>query len=202
MDTARLSTQTIVVISCVLILGVSSCAQVSGNIDSSQTRVCRAELRSWVVAGKGRHLFLDIDCQAPNNDVSGIVEFANTQFRGDFDWHVDRDGPPLNSRMEQGVRVRPGYGVPDNRLEATYSLTLEQAKCLLHDRLFSRPYALLGPNSNSAMHVVCEECDVALPERVLAGSGWLGEFPGINMSPGEEIPRAQWSDFGAIGASH
>jgi hypothetical protein len=202
MYTARFSNPTIGLLVCVWFLGAQSCAPVSRQADLSESRVCRAELRSWVVAGKGRHLFLDIDCPEPDSDLSGIVEFANTQFRDDFDWHVDRDGPALNSRMEQGVRVRPAVGEPDNRLEATYSLTLAEAECLLHDRLFSRPYALLGPNSNSAMRAVCDECDIELPKRVLAGSGWLGEFPGINMSPGEEIPRAQWSKFGAIGASH
>lgn len=158
--------------------------------------VCRAELRSWVIAGRGRHMFLAIDCPPPRSDLSGVVEFANTAMRHDFDWTIDPIGAARIARMEVNERVRPAFGEPDNRLEATYELTIKQAACLQRDRVFEMPYFLLGPNSNSSMRAVCEACSVELPDHVLGGAGLFGEFPGVERSPGKEIPHQRWPDLG------
>ena len=182
------------------LLLTANCAQLPASFDpapiASSRGVCHAELRSWVVAGRGRHLFLDINCSEPRADLAGVVEFANTAFRDDFDWTLDPLGAPRIAKMAAGARIRPAFGEPDNRLESTYDLTIEQADCLLQDRLFDRAYYILGANSNSAMRAVCEACGLALPDRVLAGAGALGEFPGINHSPGDEIPHNRWTEFG------
>jgi len=67
---------------------------------------------------------------------------------------------------------------------------------LQRDRVFEFAYFLVGPNSNSAMRAACESCDVALPEAILAGGGVLGEFPGIDLDHGPEIPREEWVGLG------
>ena len=163
----------------------------------SEAPMCRGELKSWVVAGRGRHLFLEIACPTPNEALAGLVEFASTAVRRDFNWTLDPDGHPRVSRMEIGQRVLPAMaGPPDNRLEGVFEFSVEQAKCLLRDRLYTKPYFILGPNSNSAMRAACESCDFQLPDHVLNGGGVLGEFPGMEKSPGDEIPRSQWQTFG------
>jgi len=158
---------------------------------------CACELRSWVVAGRGRHLLLDIDCPPPNDHLTGVVEFANTAMREDFDWRRDPAGAPRIARMTPGVRVLPLLPNPHERVEARWSITPQTAACLARDRVFSETYFLVGPNSNSAMRAVCEECGVTLPDTVLAGGGVLGEFPGVERSPGQAIPPEAWPAVGA-----
>lgn len=157
---------------------------------------CRAELKSWVVAGRGRHMFLEIDCPSNHDDLDGIVEFANTAMRSDFDWTLDPGGAARIARMEKGIRVLPALGPPEDRLEETFLLPPATARCLQRDRLYEKPYFILGPNSNSAMRAACEACEVPLPKHVTGGAGVLGEFPGVNFSPGEEIPAERWTEFG------
>ncbi len=157
---------------------------------------CRAELRSWVVAGRGRHMFLEIDCPAGHNELDGIVEFANTAMRSDFDWTLDPGGAARIARMEKGIRVLPALGSTKERLEEVFLLSPATARCLQRDRLFEEAYFLLGPNSNSAMRAACESCEVPLPQQVTNGAGVFGEFPGVDFSPGDEIPQAQWKEYG------
>ena len=163
--------------------------------------MCDCELRSWVVAGRGRHLFIEIDCPPEFDSLDGVVEFANTAMRRDFDWTLDPDGAARNARMEIGERVFPPFGEPDNRLEASFELPVNAALCLQRDRLYDSLYFILGPNSNSMMRAACESCEVELPEHILNGFGVFGEFPGIDMSPGDEIPADQWRGYGWLESS-
>ena len=157
---------------------------------------CSCELRSWVVAGRGRHLLLDIDCPEPFERLSGVVEFASTDFRKDFDWTLDPLGMPRVARMTPGERIRPAFGEVGERVEARWDLSPETAACLQRDRVFTFAYFLIGPNSNSAMRATCEECGVTLPDAVLTSGGPLGVFPGVERSPGAEIPRDEWPAIG------
>lgn len=159
--------------------------------------LCRAELKSWVVAGRGRHLFLEISCPTPHEALSGLVEFASTALRRDFDWTLDPEGVARISRMEAGRRVLPAMaGPPDDRLEGVFEISIEQAECLLRDRVYASGFFILGPNSNSGMRAACESCEFMLPAHVRNGGGVLGEFPGMERSPGAEIPRSQWQTIG------
>lgn len=158
--------------------------------------VCSCELRSWVVAGRGRHVLLDIDCPPPFERLTGVVEFANTAFREDFDWTVDSHGMPRVARMTPGVRVRPIFPGAPERVEAKFEISAETAECLQRDRVFELGYFLLGPNSNSAMRAVCEGCGVNIPEHILISGGPLGDFPGVERAPGSELPADQWQGVG------
>lgn len=157
------------------------------------TPTTRAELRSWVVAARGRHLYLNIFIK-PDKPVR--VEFGSTAQRTDYQ-------PPGNvaragriARMTPGVILQPILSTPDNRIEAEYDLTDQQVRSLLRDRVFAAPYSLLGRNSNSAMAAAMRDAGLALPQRVARGGGLLGEFPGINLTPGPDIPIERWPDFG------
>ena len=46
--------------------------------------LCRAELRSFIVAGKGRHLYLLIDCPPGFDDFDGRVEYTTAAMRRDY----------------------------------------------------------------------------------------------------------------------
>jgi len=167
-----------------------------GGDTPGQRPACSCELRSWVVAGHGRHLLLDIDCPPPFEALTGVVEFANTAMREDFDWTRDPLGAPRIARMTPGVRIRSALGEAPERVEARWTLSPSVAACLQRDRVFAFAYFLVGPNSNSAMRAACESCDVHLPEAVLTSGGLLGEFPGVERSPGDELPRDQWTIAG------
>ncbi|HBS29284.1 MAG TPA: hypothetical protein DEB06_07495 [Phycisphaerales bacterium] len=159
--------------------------------------VVRAELRSWVVAGRGRHLFLQIDAPSPHDALDGRVEFTSLALRRGYRARDDSTGMPRVGRMTPGEVLRPVLGrAPDNRLEAVYTLSLGQAECLTRDRVFSAPYVLLGANSNAALRRTMESCGVGVPARVLRGAGPLGEFPGIDQDPGPEVPSDQWPALG------
>ncbi len=158
--------------------------------------VCSCELRSWVVAGRGRHMLLDIECPPPFEHLTGVVEFANTAFREDFEWTLDPRGTPRIARMTPGVRVRPIFPGTPERVESTFDISVETAACLQRDRVFELAYFLLGPNSNSAIRAACENCGVNIPVHVLLSGGPLGEFPGVELTPGSEIPADQWPSAG------
>ncbi len=152
----------------------------------------RAELRSWIVAGRGRHLYLELFL--PDGPVR--VEFGSTAQRTDY-------RPPPNparagriSRMTPGVTLRPILSEPDHRLEAEYWLTAAQVRALTRDRVFSGAYVLIGRNSNSAMARAMREAGLALPDRVARGGGLLGEFPGIDLDPGDDVPVSRWREYG------
>lgn len=160
---------------------------------------CNCELRSWVVAGRGRHLLLEIDCPAPLDDLDGVVEFTSAALREDYDPARDPSGAPRVASMTRGVRLQPflnRVGAPEERIEARWTVDADAARCLLRDRLFESRYALLGPNSNSAMAGALASCGLALPDGVLAGAGILGEFPGVDFDPGPEVPADRWGEFG------
>ncbi|MFG0274063.1 MAG: hypothetical protein ACF8QF_03290 [Phycisphaerales bacterium] len=164
---------------------------------------CECELRSWTVAGRGRHLLLEIDCPDEFDDLDGVVEFTTAAHRDDYDWTRDQSGAPRIARMTRGVRLRPfllpaGDNDPAERLEARWTITRDKAACLQRDRLFERQYILLGPNSNSAMAAVLDACGLDAPGHVRNGAGMLGEFPGVDMHPGAEIDDARWHEFGLL----
>lgn len=159
----------------------------------------RAELRSWVVAGRGRHLFLQIEAPAPNGGTMPRIEFTNASLRRDYRAPSD---PALGGRvcrMNAGLPLHPVFGEADNRIEAVYWLTAHQFEELTRDRVWSAGYSLLGTNSNSGMARVLKDVGLSLPPRVRDGGGILGEFPGIDRDPGPEIQRSQWERYG-IGA--
>lgn len=160
---------------------------------------CECELRSWVVAGRGRHLLLEIDCPEPLGELDGVVEFTSAALRSDYDASLDRSGAPRIARMTRGERLEPMLtraGQPAERSEARWTIDPATAACLQRDRLFAAQYLLLGPNSNSAMASMLTACGLALPDAVAAGAGILGEFPGIDLDPGEAIPADRWRHFG------
>lgn len=168
---------------------------------ADQPVVCDCELRSWVVAGRGRHMLLDIDCPDAFDDLDGVVEFTTAAYRDDYDPARDQAEAPRIARMTRGVRLLPflapaGGGFPGERIEASWTIPLDAAQCLQRDRVFANRYALLGPNSNSAMAAVLGLCGLDAPDAVLQGAGVFGAFPGVDLDPGEEIPRNRWPAFG------
>ena len=158
---------------------------------------CRAELRSWVVAGRGRHLFLQIECDQPAAALSGRVEFTEARLRRGYVAPEDRSLRNRVVKLNREARLSPpAFGTEDNRLEAVYELSAEQARCLHQDRLFSSRYQLLGVNSTSAMRRTMEACGLDLPPHVLSSGGPFGEFPGVGRAIGAEVGAASWARFG------
>ncbi|MDX2115323.1 MAG: hypothetical protein SFZ24_06840 [Planctomycetota bacterium] len=192
-----------IVLSVVLLLaagGATALFLLAGRPETRAVRApvfCRAELRSWVVAGWGRHLFLDIECPPEAGGVRERVEFTTVMLRADYEFWRDASRAPRLGKMKGGEVRPPSFAPPpDNRLEAVYLLTAEQVQCLRRDRVFRAEYMLFGPNSNGALRRACEQCGVTLPEAVLAGGGALGQFPGIDVDPGLELPEESWASFG------
>ncbi len=161
--------------------------------------VCECELRSWLVAGRGRHLFLDIDCPSEWDGLNGVVEFTTALVRTDYVAARDESELPRVARMSRGEVLGPAFGVPDNRFEARYEVSIETARELQRDRLWDAPYYLLFTNSNSGMARALEDAGLELPAQVRLGKGLTGEFPGIGRALGEEIPAEEWGRFGLPG---
>jgi len=146
-------------------------------------------------------MVIDIDCPGAFDDLDGVVEFTTAAYRDDYHPALDQAEAPRIARMTRGVRLQPfvtpgDAGFPGERVEASWAITPETARCLQRDRLFTNRYALLGPNSNSAMAAVLGLCGLDAPDAVLDGAGVFGEFPGVDLEPGKEIPRAEWAAFG------
>lgn len=156
----------------------------------------RAELRSWVVAARGRHLFLEIFTGKGTRPVR--VEFGSTAQRPDYQPPRGQAAAGRVSRMTPGAILQPIMGVPDNRLEAEYWLTPSQVESLTRDRVFTARYELVGKNSNAAMARALRDAGLTLPARVARGAGLLGEFPGIDLDVGSDIARSRWPDFGVF----
>ena len=117
-------------------------------------KVCDCELSSWVVAGRGRHLYLTIDCPEGFDELDGVVEFTSEALRRNYTELRDASGAlvaPRVARMTRGVRLRPVVGDPKERVEARWAITVAQARGLEADRVWVTPYVLIGANSNSAM---------------------------------------------------
>ena len=164
-----------------------------------QPVLCRAELRSFVVAGKGRHLYLLIDCPPEYDEFDGRVEYTTAAMRRDYTAPDDRSGAARVAKMTAGRPLLPIIENARDRFEAEYEITLEQAICLQQDRVFMARYALLGENSSSGLRRTLELCDCDMPSRILAGGGILGEFPGIDKDPGRLLDRELWPAFGVEG---
>ncbi len=162
-----------------------------------ETPCIPAELRSWVVAGWGRHLYLQI-LEAPGYEqLAGRVEFTSALMRDDYRPSGDATGKPRIARMTIGEHLGPIMDIePDNRLEGELLLTPAQARCLQRDRVFSEPYSLVTTNSSSGLRAAIESCGCAIPMHVAQSGGVLGEFPGIDRSPGAEVDAGEWRRFG------
>lgn len=161
----------------------------------------RAELRSWVVAGYGRHLYLEVFDPVDSMKVLERVEFGSTAQRTDYRSPSDLRRAGRVSRMTPGVILHPIFSPPDNRIEAEYFLSEAQMKSLRRDRVFSVPYELIGRNSNAAMARALRDAGLALPQRVERGGGVLGEFPGIDLDVGRDIEPERWGEYGVVPAA-
>ncbi|MFI4855814.1 MAG: hypothetical protein ACIAQF_12645 [Phycisphaerales bacterium JB065] len=174
-------------------------AQTAAEEQLPQPVICHAELRSFIVAGKGRHLYLLIDCPEGHDEFDGRVEFTSASMRSDYSPDDDRTGTPRVAKMSAGRPLFPIIENADDRLEAEFEITLDQAICLQQDRIFSAPYALVGTNSSSGLRRAMEECDCDLPSRILNAGGVFGDFPGIDKDPGRLLDRHLWPAFGLTG---
>ncbi|GAB4555945.1 MAG: hypothetical protein Tsb0013_18760 [Phycisphaerales bacterium] len=158
---------------------------------------CDCELGSWVVAGRGRHLHLDIDCPEEFDHLDGRIEYTSAALRYEFDPALLGEGElPRLVRMTPGGRLYSPIAEPEPRTEATYRVEVATAAWMQRDIAFTAPYVLLGSNSNSAMRAMLQTAGLEVPASVLAGTGFFGEFPGIDQSPGEELPVDQWPAIG------
>lgn len=160
--------------------------------------MCTAELRSWIVAGRGRHMYLQIAAPEPFGELSGRIEFTSLALRKDYNPWADTSRQPRIGRMTPGRTLGPlAFGPsPDNRLEARYAISIAQARALQRDRVFTEVYALLGANSSSGLRRTMEDAGLTLPGHVLRAGGALGEFPGVEFDPGPEIPSEDWGALG------
>lgn len=160
----------------------------------------RVELRSWIVAGRGRHLYARIippeNAPEPIAALADVVEYWSTAQRMHYMASGDPERDGRIAKMPRGVRVRPMLSEPDDRLEAVYEVTASQAMELQRDRMFESRYFLLGPNSTSGLRAAFEAAGLALPQHVIDGRGILGEFPGVDLSAGALVPVDQWMRYG------
>lgn len=147
-----------------------------------------------------RHLYIDIRCPKPLEHLSGRVEFTEARLRRDY---VTPDLPERRNRlarMGRGSILRPPPFITDMRDRpegAPIRITADQARCLQRDRVWRAQYVLLGPNSNTGLRAAAQECNCPLPAHLTSAvGGFLGEFPGINLTPGPELPVAEWAIFG------
>lgn len=161
--------------------------------------LCRVELRSFIVAGRGRHLYLLIDCPEGYDEFDGRVEYSTAAHRTDYTAPTDRSGAARVAKMSAGHPLYPIIENADDRFEAEFEITLEQAICLQQDRVFSARYALLGTNSSSGLRGAVELCDCELPEQIVNAGGMFGDYPGIDHDPGRVIDRELWPAFGIEG---
>lgn len=166
---------------------------------SPEPVLCRAELRSFIVAGKGRHLYLLIDCPPGFDEYDGRVEYTTAAMRRDYTPPEDRSGAARVAKMSAGHPLYPIIENAQDRFEAEFEITLEQAICLQQDRVFTKRYALLGENSSSGLRRTLELCDCEMPSRIVASGGIFGEFPGIDRDPGPVLDRDRWPDYGIDG---
>lgn len=169
------------------------------DISPPEPVLCRVEVRSFIVMGRGRHLYLLIDCPEGYDKFDGRVEYTSAAYRSDYSAPTDRSGAARVAKMSAGRPLFPIIENAQDRLEGEFEVTLEQAVCLQRDRVFSARYALLGTNSSSGLRRTMEQCGCSLPDRVIGGGGMLGDFPGIDQDPGPVIERELWPSFGIEG---
>ena len=160
----------------------------------------RVELRSWIVAGRGRHLYAQIippeDAPPHVAVLADVVEYWSTAQRLHYRPSGDPEKDGRIAKMPRGLRVRPMLAQPDDRLEAVYEMTAAQALELQRDRMFESRYSLLGPNSTSGLRAAFRAAGLDLPQHVLDGRGVLGEFPGVDLDAGAMVPVDLWPRFG------
>ncbi len=184
----------------VFFLALSGIALMAGTMARPSARVsCSCEVRSWIVAMGRRHLYIDVRCPEPYAHLSGRVEFTESRLRYDYDVPGPMERRNRLAKMARGSALRPPPFVTDMRDRAegpAFAITPAQAACLQTDRMYRAAYNLMGPNSNSALRAVAEGCGCSLPARVLQLGGFMGEFPGVEMSPGPELDSIEWAMFG------
>lgn len=148
-----------------------------------------AELHSWVVAGNGRHMRLDVDGGCGLKAFS--VEFA------DASASINRSGVLGFGEVDATHRIRPaGSGPVRERVEARYQLTTAQAERVSHFRVYDHPYRLTGPNSSSALRAAMEASDIPLPPHIPGHGGVLSSFPGVDSDPGRLVIDGPVESFG------
>ncbi|MEM1422720.1 MAG: hypothetical protein AAGH64_01830 [Planctomycetota bacterium] len=162
--------------------------------------LCACVLGSWVVAGRGRHLHLDIDCPEEFDHLDGRIEFTSAALRSDYDpLALEPESLPHLVRMTPGRRLYSPIDDPRPRVEAEYTVDAATAAWMQRDIAFTTDYILLGSNSNSAMRAMLQAVGLEVPASVLAGNGYFGAFPGIDQDPGRELPVDQWPSTGLPG---
>ena len=112
---------------------LTSCGQVGSAASTGSAQVtCDAELRSWIVAGRGRHMYLEIGCPVGFDHLDGRVEYTFASMRRDYEGAFNEGGMPRVARMTRGIILfpLPGAPEPDHRLEKRYEITPKQAACL------------------------------------------------------------------------
>lgn len=155
------------------------------------------EIRSWVVAGRGRHMYAQITAPPGHEHLSTIVEYTGAFARRGYTPPEDRGRADRIVKVARGDRVYPFLDIPmDHRLEAVYWLPLDAVRELQRDRAFTGRYALLGPNSSSGLRAAFESAGVPLPNALRASGGVWGEFPGVEFPPGDELAPEVWREHG------
>lgn len=161
--------------------------------------LARVELRSWVVAGHGRHLYAQIVAPPGYEELDTVVEYTGAFARRGYSPPAARDDRDRIVKVARGDRVWSLLPIPpDHRLEALYWVPLDVAAELQRDRAFAARYFLLGPNSTSGLRAAFEGAGLWLPAHVASSGGPLGEFPGVEFLPGDELARDQWPRFGLL----
>lgn len=139
-----------------------------------------AELRSWIVAGWGRHLRLDVGPGCGQGPAS--IEYTDGQpFLG---------RPSIVSFVTEvpEARIRDGRAeLADTRLEARYRLGEQARECVRRGREYPNRYRLFGPNSSSGLRATLSACQLPLPRHVPGQGGALESFPGIDHAVGTPI---------------
>ncbi len=172
-------------------------AAVSSTPPDDPDPLALVEIRSWVVAGRGRHMYAQITSPPGHEHLSTIVEYTGAFARTGYAPPSDRARADRIVKVARGDRVHPFLDIPmDNRLEAVYWLPVETIEELQRDRAFTGRYSLLGPNSSSGLRAAFESSGVPLPASLRASGGVWGEFPGVELAPGEELAPDQWRDHG------
>lgn len=188
----------------------NACTQEPTNAPVPAEPSATVELRSWRVAGQGRHLYLQIDAPTPFEHLRGRVEFTKISLRRDYTAPRSQRrrgvgatllGPRFDAanlgRMSRGDHLLPVMpGDPADRLESDYTVTIDTARLLQQDLVFTAAYRLLGPNSNTGLRAAMERAGLELPARITDAGGPLGTFPGINADPGRPLDPALWSAVG------
>lgn len=156
----------------------------------------RVELRSWVVFGRGRHLYARIHW--PDEPEPEVVEYWSTGKRFDYVPPDLEQRQERIAKMEKGVVVRPMLEpeAAADRHEAEWEIPISIARTLAADRLFEQRYYLLGPNSTSGLRAAFRTAGLEFPPRIIHGAGMWGEYPGVDLSPGREIDPKEWGTFG------